>query len=528
MATYSDENEALFTKLRLVVGAARVRTDPANRAFFSTDLYAAGACCAAVVSPGDVQALSRVVAATTGAGYALVPRGGGMTYVGGYIPPHEKAILVDLSLMNRIIEINPEDMYIRVEAGVTWKQIHDALTPYGLRLPFLGTFSGAAATVGGGLSNGAVFFGSARYGSAAEIVLGIDLVISDGSIIRTGQAGINNAVKPFYRNYGPDLTGVIVHDAGAFGIKAAASLRLIRMPQEIDYLSFGFQNQENAVAALSEIARADLTEEAYVMDPVKTREAMATGSLRTDMAALLRVVGQERRLLKGLAAGIKIAVSGRRFVKENFYSLHLVCSGRSLAAVQSDLEQCRTIARANKGLALPDTIPRAARATLFPPLDALVGPSGERWIALNAKVAHSDALMLVRRADEIIESYRGAMDERGIVTSSLLTILSNHCFSYEPVFHWTDAWLPLHRQAPTIQSGKLREPDIQPEATSLVLEMRERLVALFHELGAASNQIGRTYPYYDALSPETAKFVRQIKYALDPDGLINPGVLGLP
>ena len=96
-------------------------------------------------------------------------------------------------------------------------QIYEALKPLGLRLPFFGTFSGRGATVGGGLSNGALFLGTARYGTSAEIVLGMQVVLADGSILHTGQTAISTAKRPFTRTFGPDTTGLFTHDAGALG-----------------------------------------------------------------------------------------------------------------------------------------------------------------------------------------------------------------------------------------------------------------------------------------------------------------------
>lgn len=521
--------ESLLENLRSVVGYEFVRTDPVERELFSTDLYSRGPLCEAVVSPHNIDELSKVVALTNTAEYALVPRGGGMTYVGGYRPPHEKTILLDMSLMNRILDINPQDMYIKVEAGVTWKQINEALAPLGLRLPFLGTFSGAVATVGGGLSNGAVFFGSARYGGAADIVLGIEVVTADGSVLKTGQASVAKASSPVCRSYGPDLTGLFVHDSGAFGIKASASLRIMRIPKECGYLSFGFATIGDAVSALSEVARCELTEEAYIMDPVKTRQVLApdSGGLVADLGALFRIMRQEKKLLRSLVVGGKVALRGRRFVNRGLYSLHIVCAGRSAASVDSDLKQCWSIAKKYKGVMLPDSIPRAARANLFPPLDALLGPTGERWIALNAKVAHSEAMSLLQRADKLLRDYNAAMSELGITSSMLITILSNNCFSFEPVLHWKSAWLPLHRRLPKVGSSEIQEPEDLPAATSLVFEIRERFIQLFQEVGAASNQLGRTYPYFQSLRPENAKFISKLKKHLDPKGVVNPGVLGL-
>jgi len=104
--------------------------------------------------------------------------------------------------------------------------------------------------VGGGLSNGALFMGTARYGSAADIVVGMEVVDAGGRLIQTGQAAFLNG-RPGFRQYGPDLTGLFVHDAGALGVKTSASLRMMPMPEAADYASFAFATQQEAIHALS-------------------------------------------------------------------------------------------------------------------------------------------------------------------------------------------------------------------------------------------------------------------------------------
>lgn len=519
--------EALGSKLRDILGPEQVLTDEHSRSFFSSDLYRAGARCAAVIVPLCTDSLARAVATITSMGCAVVPRGGGLTYVRGYTPPTEWSVVVDMRKLNRIVDLDPDDMYITVEGGVTWKQIYQALQPHGLRLPFLGTFSGAGATVGGGLSNGALFFGSARYGTAAEIVLGMEVVTAEGQVLRTGQLGVRNAKKPAYRTFGPDFTGVFTHDSGAFGLKTKATLRLIRAPSETEYLSFGFRSQEDAVAALCEVGRAEVAEEAYVMDPAKTREALTESDFVSDLKALFKVMGQERNLLRGLRAGVGLAAAGRRFAKHDYHSLHMTCSSRSRSGLLADMDAARKIASRFGGIPLPDSIPRAARAMLFPPLEGLVGPKGERWIALNAKVAHSDAQNVVKRAEAVIAAHQENCDRLGINVSRLLTVLSNYSFSYEPVFQWQDSWLPLHQEAPQIKDGRVSEPEANQEARNEVETIRTKLVQVFAELGAASNQIGRTYPYASVLHEETAGLLKGMKQQLDPNGLMNPGVLEL-
>jgi D-lactate dehydrogenase (cytochrome) len=529
LGTIADTVTILEAALRNALGEEAVIRDEAQRSAHSADLLGAGANCALVVRPGSVEELQKAVELIAHAGLAIAPRGGGLTYVGGYIPAGGDHVAIDLRRMDRIVEINPRDMYITVEAGVTWKQIYEALRPHGLRLPFFGTFSGRGATVGGGLSNGALFLGTARYGSAAEIVLGMAVVLADGALLHTGQLAVARASKPFFRTFGPDTTGLFVHDAGALGVKADATLRLIRTPEFTDYLSFGFAERDAAIEALSEIGRSELAEDAYVMDPDKTRAALSAPSdLARDARTLAKVIGQERNLLRGLKAGAQLAMSGRDFIAAGVYSMHLVCAGRSAEAVAQDMAAARRIAARLGGQELPNSIPRAGRAEIFSSLNSVVGPTGDRWVALNAKIAHSEALAMIDAVEALIESHRAALDRNGVVVSRLLTVISNHAFSYEPVFNWHDAWLPMHRMTLSdAAKAKLVEPAAAPEARALVMLLREQIVALFARFGAASNQIGRTYPYVTILRDEPRALLEGIKHLIDPDGRMNPGALGL-
>ncbi|HEY8350917.1 MAG TPA: FAD-binding oxidoreductase, partial [Sphingomonadales bacterium] len=335
-------DQDLLAALESAAGKGSVLTDMEARRLAAADLHVTGALPAAVVRPQDRDALAAAVAAATSRGYAVLPRGGGLSYTGGYAPPTDRSVTFDLSALDRIIHISEQDMVMTVEAGVTWRQIAAALKPRGLRLPFFGTFSGAGATVGGGLSHGALFFGSARYGSAAEMVLGLEVVLADGRILRTGQGALAVGAKPFLRSFGPDLTGLFTHDGGAFGIKTAASLRLIEAPRHEDYLSFAFADLAHAADALSAIARADLAEEIYVLDPVSTGAIAADGGekLRTALSVARRAGGP----LRAASALLSLARGGTQFIPPGHYSLHMTAAGRCAAAVRHDLRRAARIA----------------------------------------------------------------------------------------------------------------------------------------------------------------------------------------
>jgi FAD/FMN-containing dehydrogenase len=521
-------NDRLVETLFDLLGKESVITDLEERTYYSTDVYAPGETCAAVVVPKDRASLAKAVAATTRAGYAAIGRGGGMSYTRGYSPVRQDTVMFDVAALNRIVEVSESDMYVTVEAGVTWKQIYDALKPKGVRLPMFGTFSGMRATVGGGLSQGALFMGTARYGQAADNVLGLEVILADGSIVRTGQAAFKNA-KPVYRTYGPDFTGLFLHDGGAFGIKTEATFKLITAPKESGFASFVFPGGILAAAgALSEIARSGAAEDAYVFDPESTDRSLSAPDIVQDMKTLVGVVGGQSSWLKGMVEGTKLVLAGRRFAKDGMYSVHVVAAGRSAAAVEADLAIVRQIAARHKGEAIANSIPRAIRGDPFKPLNGVLGPEGDRWAAMNAKVAHSQAPKLIEAVGKLFDGYKDRMKQHGVFATRLMIAIDTFSYSVEPVLHWFDSWLPVHKRVPEpAHLKKFTEPKPNPAASALVEEIRVDLARLFAEHGGASNQIGKTYKYLESLDPNTAKLLRAVKAHVDPTGQFNPGVLGL-
>ena len=194
--------------------------------------------------PRNIREVQDLVTAARGMGLSLATRGAGLSYSAGYIPFDARTIVVDMTGMDRIVEINAQDMYVRLDPGVTWAVLREALRPLGLTTPFWGTFSGLYATIGASLSQGAKFYGSASRGMSAESVLGLTLVTGTGEVLVTGSsASIENA-SPFFRNYGPDLTvGLFLGDSGAFGIKVGTtSFCFIPAATETAVCSYSFDD----------------------------------------------------------------------------------------------------------------------------------------------------------------------------------------------------------------------------------------------------------------------------------------------
>ncbi len=183
-----------------------------------------------IVRPETSEEVSEIVKVANKYKIHMVPRGGGADLVGGSAT--QGGILLDLTRMNKILEINKDDYYVIVECGVTWGALVSELHPTGYTTGIIGPGSGFAATIGGGLSNSTAGGGSTKYGLVPDICLGVEVVLPNpqGTIIRTGAAS-NKYAKPFCR-YGvaPDFTGLFMGDVGTMGIKTKAFLRLFPDP----------------------------------------------------------------------------------------------------------------------------------------------------------------------------------------------------------------------------------------------------------------------------------------------------------
>jgi hypothetical protein len=139
-----------------------------------------------VARPVSVDQLCRAVALATGAGHSVLARGGGSSYTAGFVPDRPASMVLDMRSLDRVVAVDAANMRVTVEAGCTWQALLAELEPQGLRTPFWGPLSGAVATVGGSLSQHAILWGSARHGISADSVIGLDIVLADGTLLATG------------------------------------------------------------------------------------------------------------------------------------------------------------------------------------------------------------------------------------------------------------------------------------------------------------------------------------------------------
>jgi FAD/FMN-containing dehydrogenase len=498
---------------------ASLITDPTACAFYAQDVYTKGASPRAVFRPASTDELARGVAQATAAGIAIVPRGGGMSYTSGYVASDAGALIVDMGRMQRILSINETDMTVTVEAGCTWHALYEALHPKGLRTPLWGTLSGLYASIGGGMSQNGLFWG-ARAGTIAPSITCAEIVLADGSIITTG----NDFLRPF----GPDLTGIFGGDAGAFGIKATITLPLIHDGAAFAYGSFAFEAPAQYCAAMSEIGRRGLAAEAFGFDPFLQAQRMKRDSLASDAKSLVNMVRSQGGFWKGLKEGAKVVAAGRSFLDDCAFSIHLICEGRHQSAVDADMKAVEAIVTTKGGKIVENTIPKILRANPFPPPNSMAGPEGERWAPVHGVVKHSKALETINALTRLFEAHADDMERLGVGAGYMFLLVGTTGFLIEPCFYWPDEQWEIHKHfVEDAHFAKLPVHARNDEARALVQKLRTAVVDVFGQMGGVHFQIGRTYPLEDRIDPRAWAILEAVKAEVDPEGLMNPGALGL-
>ena len=527
--TLSNAATAIADDLVALLGDDAVERGLEKRTFFATDMSRRGPAAAAVVRPGTAEAVAQAVRLCGAAGVSVVPRGGGFSYTGGYVPTEEDSVILDLRGLNRIVEINATDMYVVVEAGVTWQRLYEALKAEGLRTPYFGPMSGYHATVGGALSQGSFFLGSSQYGPVAESVLAVEVALADGSLLRTGSWGGAVDAPPFFRSYGPDLTGLFLGDTGALGFKTKAVLKLIPFPAHTAFASFAFGSDAEAAAVVSAIARTGLAAECYCWDPYFVKiMASATAGIAEDLKILGGVAKGGGSALRGLFNAGRLAAAGKRVFDGDVFMLNLTADDATRAGAEGRMAILKRLAVEAGGREMAASAPMAMRGTPFIDFNTADRRRPLRNLPVHGLVPHSRLPVVSREVRALLDERAPALAAAGVEIGVIYFGVGQQAACMEPIFYWDDHQHFQHDRV--TERTDLAALDVQPDvppATALVMQVRKELVEIFTRHGSAHVQIGKSYPWLDTRSPRAAALIRRIKTALDPDRRVNPGSLGL-
>jgi alkyldihydroxyacetonephosphate synthase len=221
----------ILRALESIVGAEHVSTRETDRLVYSVDAYwmpqmqldrgGRPAQAAAIVHPGSVDEISRVLAMANRERIPVVPWGGGSGTQGGALPIHG-GLIIDVKRLNRILEINEQSLFVTAQAGINGTQLEWALNERGLTLPHYPA-SANCATLGGYLAPRGSGTISTKYGKAEDLVMSLEVVLPDGRVIRT--PGVPNHAS------GPDFMRLFLGSEGTFGLITEATMRIVRMPE---------------------------------------------------------------------------------------------------------------------------------------------------------------------------------------------------------------------------------------------------------------------------------------------------------
>ena len=463
----------LLDHLRSAVGADHVLTDDADVAAYVVDWTGVHAGRAlAVVRPSSTDEVAAVVSACHGAGVAIVPQGGNTGLVGGGVPDGSgDQVVVSLGRMRTVRDVDPVAGTITVDAGVVLADVQAAASEAGRLFP-MSLGSEGSCTIGGNLATNAGGTAVLRYGMTRELVLGLEVVLPDGRV----WDGLRALRKD---NTGYDLTQLFVGSEGTLGVITGAVLRLF---------------------------------------PATPRHATAWVAVPSvDAAVSLLGTAQQH-------AGAHLAT----FEIANRQALDLVLAHLPGA---SD-----PLAEPSEWYVLVELAGASSDGGLDDALEAILGSAVDEGLATDAAIAGSpaqrSALWALREGISEAQKVEGATLKHDVTlpiadlaawATSIGATLDRILPGVRPVTygHVGDGNLHYNLSAPVAH-----DDDLRAAAADLTTAIYDS-VAAGHGSISAEHGLGRTKAVAGASykSGVEVDLMRALKAALDPAGLMNPGVL---
>lgn len=418
-----------------------------------------------VVRPESTEEVSRIVKLAFEHEIPVTARGAGTGLAGGAVPV-KGGIVLDLSGMNRIIEIDMDNLQVVVEPGVIQDTLNDVLKPYGFFFP-PNPGSSAMCTIGGMIAYNASGMRCVKYGTTRNYVRDLEVVLADGTVIHTGSKMLKSAA-------GYDLTQLMIGSEGTLGIVTKAGLKIAPLPKARKLVIAAFENAETAgKAVIRTFSNGVIPSACEILDRVSLQVLK-----RYDPNLVLPAEGDV----------ILFEVDGTETsAHEAAEQVMEVCSPLAL-----------TIKLAESEKEMADIW--AARKLVGAAVSRLDPTKTRIYVGEDVGVPMKQIPELLRRVQEISEDFDLPAMKYGHIGDGNL-----HLALFIDVLN-PDEWDRLNKAA-----DKVHRTAIELGGT----------VSSEHGVGAARGM------YMEAQWGPAFEVMRTIKKALDPKGILNPGKLGL-
>jgi len=426
---------------------------------------------AIVVRPSSIEEIQGILRVANTNKTPVYVRGGGTQCSGARGDKITSSILIDMTRMNKIVEIDEESITVTVQAGTTWGKLNAELEKVGWRLGFKGPYSGYGSTVGGSVAYQSNGMGSTRYGVVGEEVTNLKVVLPNSEILQTGTA-VNPNSKNYYRYcIGPDVTGIFIGSLGVFGVIAEVTLRMYPKAPYNAFGCYAFRDYDSVHKCYYDWLKNMVAEDVawYAEDGLKV------------MVPELSEEGY---------------ISMLTYVVEDV-STELVDARKNL------LDQ---IAK-NRGGEPQDSIyARQGWDYKFELLPRWVAKIGTwQWTCHLASAGGS--LRDLLEVSKFIDSYREKCEEYKVY-SATISIAHKNCGHVSTSVYYDQS---------------------SPESIRLAKEIAEGIVKVAAESGGCNYKPGKLwYPYTILRNPAYREVLIEIKKSLDPNDIMNPGALTLP
>jgi glycolate oxidase len=302
----------LSARLQEIVGAENVVAGKADCLGYSRDMSVHTGVPDMVVFAATTEEVSRVMAACHEAGVPVIPRGGG-TSVTGAVLPMQGGVLLNLIRMNKILEVNIPDHYVKVEPGVVCAALNGRLAQDNYFFP-PDPGSAAIATLGGMINTNASGIRAVKYGTTRDYVMALKVVLADGRVLKTGTVAPKSAS-------GYDLTHLFCTSEGTLGVITEATLKILPLPEYSIASRLEFPSIETAGAAVTEMLTSGI--------PISTCEILDNVSLDV----LRKAIGLE--VPEGVGCEIMMELDGEKGgVADNVKKVDAIAARHQLIAAK--------------------------------------------------------------------------------------------------------------------------------------------------------------------------------------------------